>query len=268
MPKFSLLTLNSYGIPFYLGYSRVKRLANELNRLAPAVICLQEVQQNAYPAVLREGLPGYSNFTFVDNVYAPKGGLFTASSPDCTIRHSEFLPFSNRGRLVSVGFSDWALEKGVLLLDFDYCGQRIIVLNTHLHANYFGDWRISNNHTRIQLDQVNHLIEIVQSQPRDAWLIVCGDFNYPRHSLLYERMMAESGLTDALVDDLRPTYVGFPLIPKIDKLRLTLDYIYYRLPVEDALDVEADILSIEDSSAKRPLQRFITDHQALTIAIS
>ncbi len=268
MPKFSLLTLNSYGIPFYLGYSRLKRLAGELNRMTPSILCLQEIQQNAYPAVLKAGLTAYSNFIYEENVYAPKGGLYTALSPDCTVTRSEFVPFSNRGRLVSVGFSDWALEKGVLLVDLDFCGRRVIVLNTHLHANYFGDWRINNNHTRIQFDQVNHLIEIVQSQPKDALLIVCGDFNYPRNSLLYDRMMSQSGLADALYGDPRPTYVGYPILPKIDKLRLTLDYIYYRVPVDEHVDIKADILAIEDSSAKRPLRRFITDHQALTLTIS
>ena len=48
MPAFSLLTLNSFGLPFFLGWRRMGILARELNQRDDTVLCLQEIQHDAY----------------------------------------------------------------------------------------------------------------------------------------------------------------------------------------------------------------------------
>ena len=265
MSLFSLLSLNTFGVPFYLSSGRIKRLAPELERLAPAVISLQEIQQNAYLTLLQHGLVSYPHSAFFRNRFAPKGGLFTASVSNCPLIESAFFPFPNQGRLMSLGFSDWALNKGVLSVELEVGGRCFVVMNTHLQANYLADWRRSNPQTQIQLDQVNYLGELIHAQSKDVWLIVCGDFNFPRQAPAYRDMISQSGLTDALSADRRPTYLPFPLVPV--KWRTCLDYIFYRMPVGEALHVRADIIRVVDSSAQRSFQRFLTDHQALRLNI-
>ena len=228
MAIFSLLSLNTFGVPFYLSIRRIKHLALELNRLAPSVLCLQEIQQNTYLPLLQQGLTSYSNFTFFRNPFAPKGGLFTATAPGCKFLNSNFFPYPNQGRPLSIGISDWALNKGVLMVSLEIQERCFIILNTHLQANYLGDWRPSNRQTKIQLDQVTYLIELIHAQSRDAWVIVCGDFNFPRQTPAYQLMISQSGLTDVLARDPRSTYQPFPLVSS--KWRTSLDYIYYRMP--------------------------------------
>ena len=128
MPSFSLLSLNTFGVPFYLSLWRIKQLAAELNRMAPSVICLQEIQQNAYLPLLQNGLKAYPTIAFYRNRFAPKGGLFTASTAGCPIVRSAFTPFPHRGVPLSIGFADWALNKGVLLADLEIGGRRVVVL--------------------------------------------------------------------------------------------------------------------------------------------
>jgi Endonuclease/Exonuclease/phosphatase family len=265
MVKFSLLSLNTFGVPFYLSTRRIKHLSSELNRLAPSILCLQEIQQNAYLPLLQQGLTSYPHLAFFRNRFAPKGGLFTASAFDFKIMRSDFFPYPNQGRPLSIGFSDWALNKGVLLVSLEVQEQCFIILNTHLQANYLGDWRLSNRQTKIQLDQVAYLVELIHLQPRDAWLIVCGDFNFPRQAPAYRRMISQSGLIDALADDPRSTYQPFPFVS--DKWQTSLDYIYYRTPAGETAHVHADILPVVNSVAKRPFQRFLTDHNALILNI-
>jgi endonuclease/exonuclease/phosphatase family metal-dependent hydrolase len=178
---------------------------------------------------------------------------------------SAFFPFPNQGRAMSIGFADWALNKGVLLVKLEVDGHSFVVMNTHLQANYLGDWQLSNRQTQIQMDQVNYAVELVQAQPKDAWVIVCGDFNFPRQSPAYEQMISQSGLIDALSSDPRPTYVPFPLVPV--KWQISLDYIFYRIPAGDTLEVRADIHPMVNSSGKWYFQRFLTDHQALSLNI-
>jgi mRNA deadenylase 3'-5' endonuclease subunit Ccr4 len=265
MTLFSLLSLNTFGVPFYLSTGRIKHLSAELNQVAPTILCLQEIQQNTYLPLLRQGLTSYPHLTFFRNRFAPKGGLFTATSPDCIVKQSEFFPYPNQGRPLSIGFSDWALNKGILLVSLEFQERCFTIMNTHLQANYLGDWRLSNKQTKIQLDQVSYLVELTQSQPKDAWVILCGDFNFPRHAPAYQQMLTHSGLTDALADDPRSTYQPFPLVSA--KWRTSLDYIFYRMPTGETAHITADVIPVVNSVAKRSFQRFLTDHNALLLNI-
>ena len=262
MPAFSILSLNTFGIPFFLSLGRIKRLASELNQVAPTVVCLQEIQQNVYLPILEKHLSSYSHLASFRNLFAPMGGLFTASILSGA---SEFHPFPNRGKPVSIGFADWALYKGVLMTSLEIQGQRVVVLNTHLQANYLGNWDIKNKQTQIELDQVKFLSDLACAQPADCWVFACGDFNFPRGTPPYDLMVAESGLTDALAEDPRPTYRPFPLVSA--KWQMSLDYFFYRRPEADQTPVSADIIPIENSTAGWYFQRFLTDHHALVLNI-
>jgi endonuclease/exonuclease/phosphatase family metal-dependent hydrolase len=92
---------------------------------------------------------------------------------------------------MSIGFSDWALNKGILLVSLEVGGHSFVVMNTHLQANYLADWRLSNLQTQIQLDQVNYVVELVDAQPKEAWVIVCGDFNFPHDPSLPTDALAQ-----------------------------------------------------------------------------
>ena len=265
MLEFSLLTLNTFGIPFFISHPRIKRMAVKLNQLAPSVLCLQEVQQNFYLAALQNNLTAYSQFAYFHNFIAPKGGLFTASASSAPMVMSNFYPYPNQGHPISIGFSDWALNKGVLMVRVEIHGTSFVIMNTHLQANYLADWRPSNTQTKIQLDQVTYLSELARSQPKDAWVIVCGDFNFPRIAPAYELMVSQSGLADALIDDPRPTYQPFPLVSA--RWQTSLDYIFYRRPEGETKAVTADIIPMVNSTAQWWFQRFLTDHHALTINI-
>jgi endonuclease/exonuclease/phosphatase family metal-dependent hydrolase len=270
MPGFSILSLNTFGVPFYASLGRLRRLAAEITRLAPTVICLQEIQQNAYAPLMQRCLANYSYHACFPNRlrFAPKGGLFTAALPECRVLRSEFFPFPNQGRLLSIGFSDWWLNKGVLLVSLEFQDRSYMVMNTHLQANYSGSWGSKNLQSRIQLDQVKYLAELIHAQPEDAGVIVCGDFNFPRQAPPYALMISQSDLTDALVGDPRPTYVPMvPITPVSVNWQIALDYFFYRLPKGEALNVTADIIRVENSSARLPFQRFLTDHKALILNI-
>jgi endonuclease/exonuclease/phosphatase family metal-dependent hydrolase len=266
MASFSLLSLNTFGVPFYLSLTRIKRLAAELSRLAPTVICLQEVQQNAYLPILQRALAEYPHAAFYRNRFAPKGGLFTASVSDCPLVSSLFYPFPNRGKWLSVGFADRALNKGVLVVELEVQDRRVIVMNTHLQANYAGNWLPENPQALIQMDQVKALAELAHSQPDDALVFLCGDFNFPRHTPVYDWFVEHSGMIDSLAEDPRPTYQPFPLVPS--RWKIALDYFFYRTPPEGGWNVAADIIPIVNTSARQPIRRFLTDHNALLLKIN
>ena len=138
MGEFSLLSLNTFGIPFFLGWERLSRLTRELNQLPNTVLCLQEVQQNAYSPLLKRRLTSYPYSVAERHRYAPKGGLAVFSR--IPIVQHRFEVYQHRGSWHSIGIADWALYKGFLAVDFNVQGMPVVVMNTHMHANYSGIW--------------------------------------------------------------------------------------------------------------------------------
>lgn len=262
MPAFSLLTLNSFGLPFFLGWRRMGILGRELNQREDTVLCLQEIQHDAYLPILKKRLTHYPNQCYQPNLLAPMGGLVTASR--LPYIHHEFLPFPNRGKWYSIGVADWALRKGVLLSSLDVEGMKVIVLNTHLHANYAGKWTKEGMLAGIQSDQVKYLAELARAQSQDALVVICGDFNFPRDTFLYEELSEISGFIDPLKDDPRPTYR--PVSFLASKWSVTLDFIFCRKPDKIDMAVTADILPIENSKAINNRSKFLSDHCALNLA--
>jgi endonuclease/exonuclease/phosphatase family metal-dependent hydrolase len=264
MGEFSLLSLNTFGLPFYLGWDRLGRMAQQLNRLAVTAICLQELQQNAYARLFQRSLSDYPHAAFERHHYAPKGGLGIYSRLPFIDRRFEV--YQERGAWHSLSLADWATYKGLLMAQFEICGLPVCVINTHLNANYLGVWHPSNRLTRILQHQVGQVSQAVRSLPGEALVILCGDFNFPRDSFLYEDLLASNDLLDPLAGDPRPTYRPFPLVPV--KWKTSLDYVLVRRPAGVELKLQADLLPIEDPAARHPVRRFLTDHNALLLHAS
>jgi len=239
-------------------------LASELELRGPTTICLQEIQQNAYMPLLVRRLPSYPYRAIFPHVYAPKGGLGIFSR--IPLIKQRFEPYLDRGLRFFITFADWALFKGVLIVHLQFDGMDVFVLNTHLNANYSGDWHPKNPLAFVQLRQVQKISALLEEISEEALTILCGDLNFPRTSFLYEELIEQNGLIDSLRDDPRPTYRPFPLVPS--RWKTSLDYILYRIPQGKDFTIQADILPIEDSSQKSALRRFLTDHCALKLNVS
>jgi hypothetical protein len=99
-----------------------------------------------------------------------------------------------------------------------------------------------------------------------ALIVLCGDFNFPRASFLYEELVSQTRLTDPLQDDPRPTYRPFPLVPA--SWKISLDYLLLRIPEGRRFNIQADIVAFEGTTKKYARNRFLTDHCALTLKIN
>jgi endonuclease/exonuclease/phosphatase family metal-dependent hydrolase len=263
MAVFSLLSLNTFGIPFYLGLGRLRRLAGVLDSTPVNLVCLQEVQQNAYAPLIERRLSSFPYHAYERHRYAPKGGLAVFSR--LPITQFQFEVYQERGNWHSISFADWALYKGILSVHLEVDGLQVLVLNTHLNANYGGVWNQVNRLSGILQSQVKQLSQAIQSVASDTLVIVCGDFNFPRSSFLYEVLMTQANLLDPLAEDPRATYRPFPLVPS--KWKTSLDYALVRKPASMQCDVEGDLWIVEDTTKLVPYQRFLTDHNALLLRI-
>ncbi|HEU5101130.1 MAG TPA: endonuclease/exonuclease/phosphatase family protein [Roseiflexaceae bacterium] len=262
MNSFSLLTLNCFGVPMPITRQRLLTLARELNARDDHVVCLQEVQSHAFRRLLIEACGSYPHAAYTPFLHAPKGGLLTLAR--LPIAQNEFTLYRGRRVPDPLALMDWMLHKGVLATKLEYASLPIVVLNTHLNANYLGDWSRRSRYVRGEAEQLRHLAEIVRCQPPEVLVVAAGDFNFPRRSWLYEEFLAESGMIDPLAGDTRPT-VRAPLSFS-ERYSLPIDFAFVRAPTLPGLRIESELRFVEKIVfGGRP--RFLSDHMAVELQV-
>jgi endonuclease/exonuclease/phosphatase family metal-dependent hydrolase len=264
MPAFSLLSLNCFGVPTPTTRSRLLALAQQLNRASHSVVCLQEVQAHAYRTLLTEACAQYPASAYEPFVHAPKGGLLTLAQ--LPIERRAFSLYDERMIVSPPALMDWALHKGVLLTGLALAQVPIVVLNTHLNANYSASWGLNNRYARIQQTQLQQLATIVQAQPPSAIVIACGDFNIPRGGRLYEEFLAATGMVDPLAGDARPTQRMPRGLPA--HLSMPIDFTLLRLPQLPKLALQSDHSLDQRLPLAGARPDYLSDHVGIALRIT
>jgi endonuclease/exonuclease/phosphatase (EEP) superfamily protein YafD len=264
MGNLSLLTLNCFGVPGWNTSTRLRELGQEFNRSDYSVICLQEVQTHYYRRLLIEACNRfYPSQAYQDFLHAPKGGLMTFSREK--FRRIQFQLFAERGLWYTPALADWILHKGVLITESDCDDVPVIVMNTHLTANYTGDWSRSNVFAKQEHGELMQIARLVNAQPDDALIIVGGDFNIPRGSWMYESFIAESGMADPLADDIRPTFRPHAYMG--NHYAAPIDFTFYRAPKGVSIQVEST-LRFQDKITISGRRLHLSDHMAIETRFS
>lgn len=243
---------------------RLLALAEELNRRAYSVACLQEVQANMYRKLLVDACAQYSAHVYEPFFHAPKGGLLTLAR--LPVEQRQFTLYTAREIVSPLAAMDLLLHKGVLLARTAIDGLPIVVLNTHLSANYSVDWSPNNRYARVEHSQLRQLAEIVRAQPAEALVIAAGDFNIPRGSWLYDDFLEHSGMIDPLAGDLRPTHRMPAGIPA--RLARPIDFALLRLPALPGLTVQSDLCFDQQLPLAGARRGYLSDHYGLELQIA
>lgn len=264
MSAFSLVTLNCFGVPTPTTRQRLLTLAQELNRNTFSVVCLQEVQTHAYSHLLTQACTQYSASAYEPFIHAPKGGLLTLAR--LPIEQRAFSLYRTRTIVNLPAVMDWALHKGVLLTRVSLDQVPIIILNTHLNANYSLNGSTNNRYTQVQQRQIQQLAEIVRAQPPSAIVIAVGDFNIPRGGWLYKEFLAASAMIDLLAGDTRPTQRMPPGVPA--RLAMPIDFAFLRMPPLPMLDMQSDFCFDQPLPLLGARSDYLSDHVGIALHIS
>jgi endonuclease/exonuclease/phosphatase family metal-dependent hydrolase len=264
MPTFSLLTLNCFGVPTGTTRRRLCGLARELEHSDHAIVTFQEVQAHRYRRLLSEACASYQTRAYEPFAHAPKGGLLTLAR--LPIERARFTLYRSRIISHALALMDWMLHKGVLETQVTLAGAPIVVLNTHLNANYSGDWSESNRYTYNQREQLLQLAEIVAAQPAEALVIACGDFNVPRGCWLYDEFLTASGMLDPLAGDPRPTYRTPPGVPV--RYALPIDFAFVRAPALPGLQISADLRFRDRIALAAGQPIYLSDHLGIELQVA
>lgn len=263
MPEFSLLTLNTYGVPAPGTSARLRTLSHTLNDEAYSVICLQEVQSHLYRRLIQT-TTHYRHSAYEPFWHCPKGGLLTLSRRP--IDDSAFTLFSERGLWYTPALADWILHKGMLVTRMAVGDLPVVIINTHLTANYMGNWGHGSLYAEHEHNQLLQLAELVQEQPLEALVIVAGDFNVPRGSWLYESFIAASRLNDPLQDSFEPTIrprMGLP-----SRYIAPIDYILFRSPPLRGCEVTSRLRFKDKVTFGNGRRDYLSDHIGVELCLT
>src|SRR5919199_483772 len=150
MSKLTVITMNCLGLPVPIPglRRRLQALGRTLATTDADVVCLQEVGRWRHLMLLRHDEPRWPFTIAVDYPYAPKGGLVTLAH--LPVVDTQFYTFQERGRPVSLHTPERFQGKGILLAEIDTGTQNVVVINTHLAANYSAEWSYSNLYAKVE----------------------------------------------------------------------------------------------------------------------
>jgi endonuclease/exonuclease/phosphatase family metal-dependent hydrolase len=263
--RLRLLTFNCYAVPTPArNRARLATLGRTLDRAGHDIVCLQEVQSAAYLPLLRRSFPGFPHLVYQPALPAPLGGLVMVSR--WPVERADFIPFRARGPwLFTPAIADRLLRKGMLIATIAVRGAPVIVVNTHLLANYRGDWTPGARYVAAQRAQLRQLADVVNGLDRRLPVIVAGDFNVPRGSWLYDEFVAATGLRDPLAGDGRPTYR--PAFPVPARYALPFDLLLVRPPEGGEVAASARLVFEEKTRLVTGWADYLSDHYGVEAVV-
>lgn len=260
----SVLTLNCFGAPVPTTRRRLLALARELEQSPFQLVCLQEVQLVMYQKLLIQACASYPFQAFQPYLHSPKGGLVTLSRMPLTTQRFE--TYTEQGRWYLPTVMDNFLRKGILITSLHWAGIPVVIMNTHILANYSGDWERRGVFARMQEKQLRQLAEAVAVQPANALVVVVGDFNMPRGSRLYTDFLRETGLADSLAGDRRPTHRPPPGVPA--HYSLPIDFTFVRVPPTLSLQMTCDLRFSSKLQLDRRYHDYLSDHNGIEVCFT
>jgi endonuclease/exonuclease/phosphatase (EEP) superfamily protein YafD len=260
----SLLTLNCFGTPVPRARRRLRALARQLEHSTIQLVCLQEVQLVFFQRLLIQACASYPFQAYEPHLHSPKGGLVTLSRMPLVTQ--SFETYTEQGRWYLPTAMDRFLRKGMLISSLHWEGAPVVVINTHVIANYNGDWERQGVFARMQEKQLLQLAEIVAIQPSNALVVVVGDFNIPRGSRLYKNFLQWTGLIDTLAEDRRPTHRPPRGVPA--HYSLPIDFVFVRVPQSLSLEIKCDLRFSDKFELSHKYHDYISDHNAVEVSFT
>ncbi|MBI4080706.1 MAG: endonuclease/exonuclease/phosphatase family protein [Candidatus Levybacteria bacterium] len=265
MRKIDIVSFNAFGAPFHPANilrtflrTRVRKrfriLAKKTKQENIDILVLQEVHTYVHLRTLRTLLPEYRYVIFKKFLFGPRGGLVIFSKTP--LLFETYIDFQKKGVLWNKSITGPLSKKGILIAKA--LKTQLTIINTHLTQNSDHDWSTSNRYTFFLVSQLNQLASLIKTLKKtNRKLIVCGDFNMPKHVSLYSSFMKKSGLIDVFQSETSPTHHKVYMGKKLSSGRI--DYIF----TTELKPLATDHIFTRKVTIDNSIQEFLSDHIGL-----
>lgn len=198
--KLKVLTLNCFGVPIFAPFTskRLRLIADEIIRLDPDVVCLQEIFLPWHKRLIKKKLakhyPDY--FLPVNGLLRTGGGLAIFSK--LPLAEKKYLPFSRSGYWTDLTWSDKIARKGLIEIKFDLPSPWRL-FNVHLTSNYHESFDPRDLQAQLQRIQLDELAKSVNETAGTYPCLVAGDLNITPDSYLIKDFLIDGKLEDLTV---------------------------------------------------------------------
>jgi len=264
--KLSLINFNTLGTPLFAPHitKRYQALTKRLLITDATIICLQEVATYYHLFLLKKALKkGYPYLCYQPFFYGPKGGVVIFSQVPLT--NCSYQSFHSLGQFTNISFYSKLLRNG--LLHCQIAGKDLTIITTHLLCDFSFDESSPNKlHQQVvnQVDEVITNINYLKKTHKN--IILCGNFNVVKNSLLYKRIMQKTNLLDVFKDIDTPTYFPdrIPFAFKAEK-PLQIDHCFY-YSHSQTIKILSQNLIFEKKEQLSPKEKgVLSDHLGLQI---
>lgn len=263
--ELTVITMNCLGLPLPVPglRRRLQALGKALAATGAHLACLQEVGRWRHLGLLRQDERSWPYALAVAYPYAPKGGLVTlARIPALAPDYHAFREWSSP---INMNTPERFQGKGVLQTCVQVGEHSVVVLNTHLAANYSARWTHTNRYARVERAQLKEIAAIVRAVPLDTIVVVAGDFNVPRGSWLYHEFLAATGLRDPLEASTEPTYRPLPGMP--ERAAQAIDHVLVRTPKELDVTSSSELCFHEPAPLAHGVLGYLSDHLGVRLTL-
>ena len=216
------------------------------------VVCLQEVIWRPHVRLLSGLLTGHRHAAFQPFGPAPMGGLVTFSRTPLEGR--SYQVYRERGRWGTHGTPDRLIRKGFLTCWLRLGEAPVAVVNTHLLANYDGDWSPANRYARQERSELEQLGQAIRAIPAEVAVIVAGDFNVPAASPMFQEFAAACGLSPAF---------DWGQVPPEGRFFRDIDNVLLRPPAEGRARLASRLRFVDPVELAGGRTGFASDHVAV-----
>lgn len=251
-----VFTYNCCGIPFFSKDipHRIHLIANEIARLDPDLVLLQEVFLEGHVRILKKRLRKWPHMFSAARAWRTLGGGLAVFSK-APLRDVRFVRFRSQGPIFRYSAFARVSRKGYVSALVEPPGRPSFrVVTTHLIADY-RCWRQGpagpdargaktlleslwkrgalargDPYPGLQKSQIVAVGNYIGTLDRGTPLLVCGDFNMTPRSPLLRDFLRKTGLTDSMEGVLKPSVIKerYYRLPFHDAPNRRLDYVLHR----------------------------------------
>jgi endonuclease/exonuclease/phosphatase family metal-dependent hydrolase len=255
----SVGSLNTWG-PGARVVERYVAIAEGFEAAGVEVVNVQEVHTYFHLGLLTRHMSSYRYVSYRRSVVGPAGGLVTLSRIPFSATKYERFPMPSA--TITTGLPPFsrlrASVKGALVTRLD--DPRIYVVNTHLLANFDGDWSEANRYHSVHQSQLAALARTIGSLTEPS--IITGDFNIARESTLLGDFLASNQLVDAFGGECPPTFHAEHLDP--GSTPHCIDLI---LSTGSPITIESATMLFTDKQPMPHGNGYVSDHLGLCVRV-
>ncbi len=222
-------TLNTWSLPGPLARhtrERMRAIGTALPDLDVDLIAFQEVWTGASRSTLitDAARAGYTHSWHKPEVFGGSGLLVVSRLP---FREVHFEPFVARGFAERIQHMDYYSGKGFVFITVETAEGPIVLLDTHLHANYALPGE-PDDYVGVRAAQIIQISSAI-AQLTDP-VIAVGDFNLVESEDAYRMLLGLSGLTDvaASLDRRQITSIARNPYHRDHHIDQRIDYVFCR----------------------------------------